>query len=316
MNLFISGGAGFIGSNLVNEVNKLKKIKKIIIYDNFSSGKKWFLKKSKKIRIINADLKNQNKLNKSIKKTDLVYHFAANPDIAAAVKNPDIDFIEGTILLRNVLEAMRKNNIKKIIFASGSGVYGDKKDKPLIEDKTITNPISTYGASKLYCENLIASYSNLVGITGISFRFANVSGDNCTHGVCYDFVKKLFKNKKEINILGNGQQSKSYLHVSDVVSALIKAKNFKFKNHQVYNLSTKDFISVNEILKLALEAFKIKNIKKKYTGGTRGWRGDVPIVRINDSKFRKLGWSNKNSSKQTIVKTIKFLINNRKHYGF
>ena len=316
MNLFISGGAGFIGSNLVNEINKLKKIKKIIIYDNFSSGKKWFLKKSKKIRIIKADLKNQNKLNKAIKKTDLVYHFAANPDIAAAVKNPDIDFIEGTILLRNVLEAMRKNNIKKIIFASGSGVYGDKKDKPLIEDKTITNPISTYGASKLYCENLISSYSNLVGINGISFRFANVCGDNCTHGVCYDFVKKLFKNKKEISILGNGKQSKSYLHVSDVVSALIKAKNFKLKNHQVYNLSTKDFISVNEILKLALEAFKIKNIKKKYTGGNRGWRGDVPIVRINDSKFRKFGWSNKNSSKQTIVKTIKFLITNKKYYGF
>jgi len=316
MNLFVSGGAGFIGSNLVNEVLKLKKIKKIVIYDNFSSGKKWFLKKSKKIKIIKADLKDRKTLNKSIKKADLVYHFAANPDIAAAVKNPDIDFVEGTILLRNVLEAMRKNNIKKIIFASGSGVYGDKKKKSLIEDKTITNPISTYGASKLYCENLIASYSNLIGISGISFRFANVSGDNSTHGVCYDFVKKLFRNKKEISILGNGKQSKSYLHVFDVVSALIKVKDFKFINHQVYNLSTRDYISVNEILKLTLKAFKIDNIKKKYTGGSRGWRGDVPIVRINDSKFRKFGWSSKNSSRETIIKTIKFLIANKKNYGF
>lgn len=316
MNLFVSGGAGFIGSNLVNEILKYRKIKKIVIYDNFSSGKEWFLKKSKKIKIIKADLKDEKKLNSAIKKTDLVYHFAANPDIAAAVKNPDIDFVEGTILLRNVLEAMRKNKIKKIIFASGSGVYGDKKKKSLVEDKTITNPISTYGASKLYCENLIASYSNLIGIAGISFRFANVSGDNCTHGVCYDFVRKLFKNKNKINILGNGKQSKSYLHVSDVVSALIKAKNLKFSNHQVYNLSTRDFISVNEILTLALKAFKIKKIEKKYTGGSRGWRGDVPIVRINDNKFRKFGWYNKNSSKETIIKTIKFLITNKKNYRF
>ena len=316
MNIFVTGGAGFIGSNLVNTLVKDKNIKKIIVYDNFSSGKKWFLNKSKKIKIVKGDLKNFSKLKSSIKNSHLVYHFAANPDIAAAVKNPDIDFIEGTVLLRNVLEAMRLNNVKKIIFASGSGVYGDLKKKYLFEDKTVTKPISTYGASKLYCEALISAYSNLVGISGVSFRFANVTGDNCTHGVCYDFVKKIFQNKKKITILGNGKQSKSYLHVTDVVKALIKAKLLNTRGHKVFNLSTRDFITVNEILDLVLKSCNIQGIIKNYTGGDRGWKGDVPIVRINDQKFRKLGWKNKFSSKNSVIKTILFLIENKKKYGF
>lgn len=316
MNLFISGGAGFIGSNLVNTIVLYKNIKKITIYDNFSSGKKWFLKKNKKITIIKSDIKNKKKLSLAIKGSNLVYHFAANPDIAAAVKNPDIDFVEGTVLLRNVLEAMRLNNIKKIIFASGSGVYGDLKKKYLFEDKTVTRPISTYGASKLYCESLISSYANLVDFRGVSFRFANVVGDNSTHGVCYDFVKKIFKNKDKINILGNGKQSKSYIHVSDVVNALIKAKDIKNDGHKIFNLSTIDFISVDEILKLTLKEFGLKKINRVYTGGDRGWKGDVPIVRINDKKFRKLGWSNNLSSKQSIIETIKFLKKNKDKYNF
>ena len=139
MNIFVSGGAGFIGSNLVNTLVKDKNIKKIIVYDNFSSGKKWFLNKSKKIKIVKGDLKNFSKLKSSIKNSHLVYHFAANPDIAAAVKNPDIDFIEGTVLLRNVLEAMRLNNVKKIIFASGSGVYGDLKKNIYLKIRQLQN---------------------------------------------------------------------------------------------------------------------------------------------------------------------------------
>jgi UDP-glucose 4-epimerase len=316
MNLFISGGAGFIGSNLVNTIVKDKSIKKITVYDNFSSGKKWFLKKNKKIVIVKGDIKNKKKLSLAIKDSNLIYHFAANPDIAAAVKNPDIDFVEGTVLLRNVLEAMRLNNIKKIIFASGSGVYGDLKNKYLFEDKTVTRPISTYGASKLYCESLISSYVNLVGFKGISFRFANVVGDNSTHGVCYDFVKKIYQNKNKIHILGNGKQSKSYLHVTDVVNALIKVKDIKNYEHRIFNLSTIDFISVNKILKLTLKEFNLKNIKCVYTGGNKGWKGDVPIVRINDKKFRKLGWSNKLNCKQSIVETIKFLKKNKDKYKF
>ena len=317
-NIFILGGAGFVGSNVANFFSNLKNVKKIIIYDNFSSGKRWFLKKSKKFLIINKDIKDYFSLKKYMKKCNFVFHFAANPDLAASVDNPDIDFQEGTVLFRNVIEAMRENNIKKIIYASGSGVYGDKRYQSLFENKTVTKPISTYGASKLYCENLISAYSNLYNITGVSFRFANVVGDNVTHGVCYDFVKKIFQNDRKIKILGNGKQSKSYIHVSDVVSAIYKSfKKMKQPGHFVYNLSTKDSITVDKILNLILKIMKIKKIKKIYSGGKRGWKGDVPIVRINDTKFRKeTGWSNNFSSNESIIKTIYFLISNKKNYNF
>jgi len=316
-NILILGGAGFIGSNVANFFSNLKIVRKIIIYDNFSSGKKWFLKKSNKFLVLNKDIKDFQSLKNSMKNCDFVFHFAANPDLAASVKNPDIDFQEGTILFRNTIEAMRENNVRKIIYASGSGVYGDKQDQNLYEDKTVTKPISTYGASKLYCENLISSYSNLYNFTGISFRFANVVGDNITHGVCYDFVKKIFHNNKKINILGNGKQSKSYIHVSDVVSAIYKSfKKIKAPGHYVYNLSTRDNITVDRILYLVLKIMKIKKIKKIYSGGKRGWKGDVPIVRINDAKFRKENnWSNKFSSSESIKKTIDFLIKNKKNYN-
>lgn len=317
-NIFIVGGAGFIGSNVANFFSNLKNVKKIIIYDNFSSGRKWFLKKSKKFLIIDRDIKDYNSLKKSMKICNFVFHFAANPDLAASVNNPDIDFQEGTVLFRNVIQAMKENNIKNIIYASGSGVYGDKQNKILFEDKTVTQPISTYGSSKLYCENLISSYSNLYDFTGISFRFANVVGENATHGVCYDFVRKIFQNNKQIKILGNGKQSKSYIHVSDVVLAIYKSfKKMKSPGHSVYNLSTKDNITVDRILNIILKIMKIKKIKKIYTGSKRGWKGDVPIVRINDSKFRRYyNWKNKFSSYEAIRKTIHFLINNKKRYNF
>jgi UDP-glucose 4-epimerase len=317
-NIIILGGAGFIGSNVANFFSNLINVKKIIIYDNFSSGKKWFLKKSKKFLIINKDIKDYQSLKKYMRNCNFIFHFAANPDLAASVHNPDIDFQQGTVLFRNVIEAMRENKINKIIYASGSGVYGDKHNQSLFESKTVTKPISTYGASKLYCENLISSYSNLYNISGISFRFANVVGDNITHGVCYDFVKKIFQNNKRIKILGNGRQSKSYIHVSDVVLAIYKSfRKMKAPGHSVYNLSTKDNITVNKILNLILKIMKIKKIKKIYSGGKRGWKGDVPIVRIDDTKFRKYAnWSNKFSSNEAIKNTISFLIKNKKKYNF
>jgi UDP-glucose 4-epimerase len=315
-NIFISGGAGFIGSNMASFLVKKKHIQTIKIFDNFSSGKHWFVPKSKKILVIKGDIKNIKHLIKSIKGSDTVFHFAANPDISAAIKNPDIDFVEGTLLLRNILEAMRINNIKKIIFSSGSGVYGDIGKSYAIEDKSVPNPISTYGASKLYCDSLISAYCHLLDFTGVSFRFANVIGPNMTHGVCYDFVKNLFKNKKKIVILGNGNQSKSYLHVSDVIRGLYQISKKNLKKYLIFNMSTKDYITVKQILNTVLKKMKITKIDKIYTGGKRGWKGDVPIVRINSDKIRKIGWKNKFTSKTSVIDAVGFLINNAKQYRF
>ena len=310
-NYAIIGGAGFIGSNYTKYL--LKRGNKVKIYDNFSSGKEIFLEnylKHPSLEIIEGKAEDTEKLSKILKDTHTVIHLASNPDIAAAMNNPTIDFYQGTALTSSVLEAGRLANIKKFIYASGSGVFGEYKIENLKEDD-ISNiePISTYGASKLAGEALVSSYAHMYNIQSYSFRFANVVGPFQTHGVTYDFIKKLLKDPSNLLILGDGTQTKSYIYVNDVIEGIETAILNTDKIYDVHNISTLDTISVKEIAEICLKTLNIdkRDLTFKYTGGERGWKGDVPKISISPEKLIKKGWMPSYNSHQAIILSCEHL---------
>lgn len=294
----ITGGAGFIGSHFTEEL--LNNGHSVLAIDNLCSGTKEHLKpflSNKNFSFELLDVEDTEKLTRLLKNTDTVIHLASNPDIAKSVSEPRIDFTQGTALTESVAEASRRANVKNVLYASGSGVYGDAGDSILFENSEL-NPISTYGASKLAGEALLSSYSYMFGIKTLSFRFANVVGNMQTHGVGFDFLLKLKKDPSQLEILGNGNQSKSYVHVADVVSGVLTAFSKSAKLNDVFNVSTSDVLSVTEIAYLAIGVSGLDGnlVELKYTGGDRGWKADVPIVRLNSDKLSKLGWNAKFTS--------------------
>ena len=307
VNYFIVGGAGFIGSHVARRLIKEETDAHVYIYDNFSSGHDYHLQEilnNKRFHIINGDIKNFDFLVESMRNMDVVYSLASNPDIAKAIIQPDIDFWEGTYLINNVVESIRINGIRRLIYASGSGVYGDVGYTVTSEDFSPMLPTSTYGASKLACEALICSYCHMFDINASVFRFANVVGPNQTHGVGYDFIKKLSRDCECLEILGDGTQSKSYIYIDDVIDALRIVEKNCFKGFGYYNVATMDYITVTEIADIVTKAMQLQNVKYQYTGGDRGWKGDVPIVRLNSDKIRKLGWKNHLTSYQAMEKSV------------
>ena len=318
MKYFIAGGAGFIGSHLATTICRESPRSKIVIYDNFSSGCLWHLdpvKKNKNLRIVRGDIKNSVKLASAIKGADVVYHFASNPDISRAMTEPDIDFWEGTFLTHQILEAMRKNGVPTILYASGSGVYGDTGLKRINENYSPMRPISTYGASKLAGEAMMSSYLGMFGIQGAAFRFANVVGPHQTHGVGYDFVKNLIRNPRRLEILGNGYQSKPYIHVGDVIAALRLVES-RVKGFSCYNVATRDAVTVRQIAGLAIKALGLRKVRLIYQGGDRGWKGDVPVVRLDSQAIRRLGWKDQYSSRQAVRLAIQSMISDARMKKF
>ncbi len=313
MNIFIAGGAGFIGSHFARRVLLIPDISSVTIFDNFSSGTLDHLQDislNPKLKIVRGDIKDINHLKNSMMTIDLVVHFAANPDIAKAITQPDIDFWEGTFLTQNILESMRVNNVKKILYTSGSGVYGEQPNIEFKESYGPCFPISTYGASKLACEALISSYCHMFGITGRAFRFANVVGPMQTHGVGYDFIGRLMQNGQQLRILGDGTQLKSYIYVDDVINAMMLVyENSKKENaacFDVFNVATDDYITVTEIAYIATNVAGLSKdlVNYQYTGGDRGWKGDVPKVLFDVSKIKNLGWRASKTSFQAIEASI------------
>jgi len=305
---FVVGGAGFIGSHLVNKILNAEKNADVIVYDNFSSGKMRYLdaaKENKHLEIIEADIKELERLIACMKNVDIVYHLASNPDISKAITQPDIDFWQGTYLTNNVLEAMRINKVKKLLYASGSGVYGDTGLLEAKEDYSPMFPVSTYGASKLSSEALICAYCYMFDVCACSFRFANVVGPCQTHGVGFDFVRKLIENPHQLSILGDGSQSKSYIYITDVMSAMLLLEKNIPESFSCFNAATLDYLTVKEIADITVEVMGLKDVKYVYTGGSKGWKGDVPIVRLNSEKLRKLGWKNQYSSREAMSLAIK-----------
>lgn len=292
----IVGGAGFIGSHFADRLLSDSSVRSVTLYDNFSSGREWHYAQhtsDARFRVVRGDVKEIEKLTRAMQGHDVVIHLASNPDIARAATEPEIDFEEGTYLTNNVVEAMRRSGTKVILYASGSGVYGDLGEEEAHEDHGPLLPISTYGASKLAGEALITAYCHMFDLTGRVFRFGNVVGPRQTHGVGFDFLRQLLKNPRQLKILGDGTQSKSYIHVRDVVNAVLMAAESSTGCFAAYNVATGDYITVTEIAKLAAECAGLdpKRVTFEYTGGNRGWKGDVPIVRLNCDRIRATGWT-------------------------
>jgi UDP-glucose 4-epimerase len=305
--VLVTGGAGFIGSHLTE--NLLKQGFDILVIDNFSTGKRENLARMKdRIKIIEGDLRDLDFTLKNVKDVDLIFHLAANHSVELSSENPIFDFNSNVLTTFNVLEAMRKNDIKTIVFTSSSTVYGETKNLPISEDAQL-KPINNYGASKVCAEMYIHSFSKLYGISGLILRYANIIGPRSTHGVIPDFVRKLRKNNKKLLILGNGKQKKSYLFVSDCIDAsLLALKHFR-GGFDVFNVGSEEWITVNNIARIVCDEMGLKKVKFEYTGGERGWKGDVRKFLLDITKIKKLGWKPKHNIEQSIRKTVKWFKN-------
>jgi len=287
-------------------------IHNVVVFDNFTSGQHCYIpsEPGSRLSVIEGDLKDIEAVKAGMIGCDCVFHLAANPDIAKAATQPDIDFWEGTYLTQNVLEAMRATGTSSITYTSGSGVYGENAEVAFREDYGPCIPISTYGASKLACEGLVAAYCHMFGMRGRAFRFANVVGPRQTHGVGYDFVRHLRRDPTRLQILGNGKQSKSYIHIDDVLAAIFKANTHTDGRFEIYNVATDDYITVDQIAEIAVTECGLdhRQVRYEYTGGDRGWKGDVPVVRFDVSKIKGLGWRPERTSILAVRDAIRAMI--------
>ena len=309
----VVGGAGFIGAHFVDTLLGMDDIERVRVYDNFSSGRRWHLERhvnDDRFDVVPDDVRDLEALTTALVGFDTIIHLASNPDIAAAVSNPLIDFDQGTLLTQNVVEAMRRSSCDLVLYASGSGVYGDLGEREGTEDYGPLVPESTYGASKLAGEALIASYCYMFGMRGRSFRFANVVGPRQTHGVGYDFVRQLLADPSRLNVLGDGHQSKSYIHVNDVIAAVLTAARAPVDPFSTFNVATTDYITVREIADLAIKTVVGDTLSTSthFAGGKRGWKGDVPIVRLNTDRIRTLGWNNSLNTREALRLSLESLL--------
>jgi UDP-glucose 4-epimerase len=312
----IVGGAGFIGSHFTDALLAHPEVAQVTLYDNFSSGREWHYAQhaaDRRLRVVRGNVEQLDELRQALDGHDVVIHLASNPDIARAATEPSIDFWQGTALTHNVVEAMRTTSAKRILYASGSGVYGELGTHDAAEDHGPLVPVSTYGASKLAGEALIASYAYMFGLSGCAFRFGNVVGPRQTHGVGFDFARRLLvepavgqARRVPLRILGDGTQSKSYIHVSDVVRAVLTAHAQSTRPFAVYNVATGDYITVTEIARIAVACLGLspEQVDFQYTGGDRGWKGDVPVVRLNTERIKATGWRCERTSAEALRQSI------------
>jgi UDP-glucose 4-epimerase len=307
---FVTGGAGFIGAHLVNHLLDSTS-SSVTVLDNFSTGRRWAFGDrvgDPRLVIINGDAQDQAALVHAIASHDTVYHFAANSDIARAATKPAIDFLNGTLLTHNVLEAMRETGVRRILFSSGSGVYGDVPPIPIPEEYPRMIPISTYGACKLASESLISAYCHMFGITGTVLRFANVVGPHQTHGVAYDFLRRLAKDSTRLKIFGDGRQTKPYIHIDDVLTAFRLMERDQMESYDVFNVGTNDSLMVNEVADIVIERMGLAGVAYEFTGGTRGWKADVPVYKLDTQKIRSCGWSSHRNSREAVIAAVDSMI--------
>ena len=279
MNIVVTGGAGFIGSNLVDRLMKARH--KVTVLDNLSGGRLDFLelhRRSDRFKFINLDVRQTDRLKRALyPEVDLIFHLAANADIARGVQDPTLDFQHSIVSTFSLLQAMRHHGIRQLVYTSGSGVYGDRGAKYSSESFGPLEPVSMYGASKLGAEGLISAFAHLFDLRAWIVRPANIIGPRATHGVVFDFVRRLKKDPRKLRILGDGKQSKAYLHVEDVVDALLLVQKKTTKRVNFFNLSSNSFITVNQIADEVLSMMRLKGVAITRTGGKIGWKGDVDM---------------------------------------
>jgi UDP-glucose 4-epimerase len=305
MRVFVAGGAGFIGSHTVERLLSEPRLEQVTVYDNFSSGRREHLPAAeRRLAVIEGDLGDTAALTAALAGQDAVFHYASNPDIARAAREPEIDFTQGTCLTESLLEAMRRAGVRQILYASGSGVYGDAGDTLLEEDYAPLRPVSTYGASKLAGEALISAYCHMFEFRAWVFRFANVVGGRQTHGVGYDFLRRLREEPAVLRVLGDGTQTKPYIHISDLLDGIWLAWERAQEPYNCFNLATEDAVTVAEIAAAAIGALGLTGVRIEYSGGSRGWKGDVPVVRMDASRIKRLGWRARLGSRQAIERSL------------
>lgn len=307
--ILVTGGCGFIGSNIV--LGLIREGYAVKVLDDLSAGSKENIKdclNEEKCEFRKGSILDKEFLFEECKGVDAIIHEAANPDVRVSKDNIYPDFEVNVLGTVNVLQAMAKENIPKIIFASSGGtVYGDADVVPTPETSSFS-PISHYGASKAAAEQYLSSFSSLYDIEAISFRFGNIFGPHSTHGVMYDFYWKLKENSKELLILGDGKQTKSYLYVEDCVDAHIQALKTKINGHEAFNIATETGSTVNEIADNVAAAMGLTDVTYKYTGGIRGWEGDVRKSVVDITKAKEiLNWSPKTTLKDGIQKYIDWI---------
>ena len=310
MNILVAGGAGFIGSHLCDAL--LSKNNTVIVADKLIMGSKNIehLSQNTNFKFYEMELANQDNVDKLFaeNKIDVVYHMAANSDISKSANDTSIDFNDTLLTTRVLLESMRKNNVKNIFFASTSAVYGEMPDIVLNEETGGLKPVSYYGGAKLASEALISSYVSMCDMNAVIFRFPNVIGPRLTHGVVYDFVKKLRNNPKELEILGNGTQCKPYIYVTDLVNAIVKLTEQFEPGVDVFNISVmSEGTSVTHIAEIVVDVLGLSDVEFKYTGGDRGWKGDVPRFKYDISKVLATGWKPEYTSDEAVRKAAQSL---------
>ncbi|MCD1293821.1 UDP-glucose 4-epimerase [Methanocella sp. CWC-04] len=309
MKSIVTGGAGFIGSHLVDKL--IRRGDDVTVIDNLSGGNIEFIKPhitNGKIRFVQANLLDSQKFQDEFAGAGFVYHLAANPDVKIGASDTRTHLDNNILATYNVLEAMRKNDVRNIAFTSTSTVYGEASIVPTPEHYGPLIPISLYGASKLASEAIICSYSHTFDMNSYIYRFANIIGDRGTHGVIFDFINKLNRDPEKLEILGNGKQSKSYLHISDCVDGMLYAIDNSKEKVNIFNIGSEDKIDVTSIAKIVAAEMGLDKVRFEYTGGDRGWKGDVPFMALSIEKMKSAGWRPTHNSEESVRLTVRSLL--------
>lgn len=308
---FVTGGSGFIGSHIVDELIKRGNV--VTVYDNFSTGQKLFTEhhlNNPKFKLIEGDVLDTKRLEKAMAGHNFVFHLSAHADVRSGFEDHFIDHEQNLEATQNVLEAMVKNNVKKIAFASTSSVYGDAKTHPTPEEEPFL-PTSLYGSTKAACESYIAAYSSYYDWRSYIFRFVSWTGERYTHGIVVDLIKKLNKNSKKIELLSDGSPKKSSLYVKDGVDAIFKILEKANETVNIFNIGHKQVLTVDQIIEIVFDELGVKP-KKTYLGGNRGWKGDNNFVLLSAKKLENLGWKPNTTVEEGLRKTVRYLQANPK----
>jgi len=309
--MLVTGGAGFIGSHLVDHLLQIKH--HVRVFDNFSTGQRRFLDSAQtndQFELIEGDLIHEQQIEAAMRGVDFVWHLAANADVKSGTDQPRRDLEQNTIATANVLEAMRKNEVRHIVFSSTGSIYGEASVIPTPEDCPMPVQTSLYGASKLACEGMISAYCEAFDMKAWIFRFVSILGERYTHGHIFDFYRKLLNDPDNLHILGNGKQRKSYLYINDCLRAMFKAVKVAPDTVNVLNLGTDEYIEVNDSVDLITNYLGLSP-KRSYAGGERGWIGDNPFIFLNCDRMRSFGWQPERNIFDGILKTLNWLEQNR-----
>lgn len=308
MRAFVTGGAGFIGSHLTDRL--LAEGWEVVVYDDFSTGHDPFLEGARAhagFRLVRGDVLDAAGLTRAMDGADLVCHLQANADVRGGALAPRRDLDQNVGGTFNVLTAMRENRVPRILFSSSATVYGEPSVFPTPESAEMVQT-SVYGASKLACEAFIQAFGEYEEIRSYIFRFVSFVGERYTHGVVFDFVKKLRANSREMEVLGDGRQRKSYLHVADGVGGMLTALSKAAGRANVFNLGHEDCLNVLAVADLVCEEMGLAGVRYRTTGGTRGWKGDAPFVHLDTARLRGLGWAPTISIEEGIRCTVRYLL--------